>query len=311
MEKKIYIIHENDEWIAPLKKALDQIGSPYEDWFINHKIIDIQSVPPIGVFYNRMSASAHTRGHRFAPEITISLIGWLEIHCRYVINGTKAIKLELSKVEQYLSLNSFGIKTPKTMVANSAKLLVDAVKSLNIYPFILKPRGGKGTGVQLFSTIESIEAAVNNKTIGESLDGIWLVQEYIKPNDGTITRLEFVDGNFLYAVKVRATDDFDLCPADSCQISDSFCPVGEDNGKFKIVNHYTNGDMNKYKNFLKTNDIGIGAIEYSSNAKGYKYVYDVNTNTNYNQKAENAVGGKKQGMIQIAMFLKEQLKSIF
>ena len=26
------------------------------------------AVPPEGVFYNRMSASSHTRGHRHAPE---------------------------------------------------------------------------------------------------------------------------------------------------------------------------------------------------------------------------------------------------
>ena len=28
------------------------------------------NTPPQGVFYNRMSASSHTRGHRFAPEFT-------------------------------------------------------------------------------------------------------------------------------------------------------------------------------------------------------------------------------------------------
>jgi len=35
--------------------------------------------------------------NRFAPEITISLIGWLELHDRIVVNGSKAIKIELSK----------------------------------------------------------------------------------------------------------------------------------------------------------------------------------------------------------------------
>jgi hypothetical protein len=310
MGKKIYIIYENEQWITPLKEAFDKLDAHYEDWFINDKIIDIQSVPPKGVFYNRMSASSHTRGHRFAPEITTSLIGWLELNNRFVINGSKAIKIELSKVEQYLSLKSFGIKTPKTIVVNSVQLLTDAVKMLNIYPFILKPnRGGKGTGVQLFSDLENIKNAIKNKTIGESLDGIWLVQEYIKPYDGTITRVEFVGGEFLYAVKVRATDDFDLCPADSCQINDSFCPVGDNGSKFTIVDKYSNMDLDKYKRFFKANDIGIGALEYSCNSNGEKYVYDVNTNTNYNQKAENEAGCKKHGMSQIAMFLIEQLKS--
>jgi hypothetical protein len=311
MNKKIYIIHENEEWIKPLKNALTKLGANYEDWFINEKVIDIQKLPPLGVFYNRMSASSHTRGNRFAPEITIPLIGWLELHNRFIINGSKAIKIELSKVEQYLSLNLFGIKTPKTIVANSTQLLLDAVKLLNIYPFILKPnRGGKGTGVQLFSSFEDIENAIKNNSIGETLDGIWLIQEYIKPDDGTITRVEFVNGDFLYAVKVIATDDFDLCPADSCQVNDTFCPVGDGDSKFTIVDQYTNKDLDKYKLFFKANDIGIGALEYSCNSKGEKYVYDVNTNTNYNQKAEESTKSKKQGMGQIAKFLAKELEEL-
>jgi biotin carboxylase len=196
-------------------------------------------------------------------------------------------------------------------VANSDKLLVDAVKKLNVYPFILKPnRGGKGTGVQLFYDVESIEDAIRNKTIGESLDGLWLVQEYIKPDDGTITRVEFIGGKFLYAVKVKATDDFDLCPADSCRIDDSFCPVGEEGGsQFTIPDEYSNSDLDKYKLFFEANDIGIGALEYSRDKKGAKYVYDVNTNTNYNNKAELQAGGKRQGMVEIARFLTKQLDS--
>ena len=111
MENKIYIIHENEQWIRPLKEEFDQLDANYEDWFINDKIIDIQAVPPTGIFYNRMSASSHTRGHRFAPEITTSLIGWLELHNRLVINGSKAIKLELSKVEQYYTQDMPAVAT--------------------------------------------------------------------------------------------------------------------------------------------------------------------------------------------------------
>jgi len=311
MDKKVYIIHENEEWIKPLKIAFEQLGTNYEDWFINEKNIDLQSIPPQGVFYNRMSASSHTRGNRYAPEITKVLLGWLEKHNRHIINGSKAIKIELSKAEQYLSLNSFGIQTPKTIVANSTKLLVSAVKLLNCYPFILKPnRGGKGTGVQLFNSLTDIENAIKNNTIGETLDGIWLIQEYIKPHDKTITRVEFVDGNFLYAVKVLASDDFDLCPADSCQIEDAFCPAGNENSKFKIAENYSNEDLDKYKSFFKANDIGIGALEYSCNSKGEKFVYDVNTNTNYNQKAENETVNKLQGMKQIAQFLTKRLNEM-
>ena len=84
----------------------------------------------------------------------------------------------------------------------------------------------------------------------------------------------------------------------------------DEGSKFTIANNYSNKDLDKYKRFFKANDIGIGALEYSLNNKGEKFAYDVNTNTNYNQKAEIESGGNKQGMLQIARFLTEQLKKL-
>ena len=51
-------------------------------------------------------------------------------------------------------------------------------------------------------------------------------------------------------------------------------------------------------------------MEYSRNSKGEKFVYDVNTNTNYNQKAENNAESDKQGMTQIAKFLTDKLETV-
>jgi hypothetical protein len=36
--------------------------------------LNTASTPPEGVFYNRMSASSHSRGHRFAPEYTAVIL---------------------------------------------------------------------------------------------------------------------------------------------------------------------------------------------------------------------------------------------
>ena len=101
---KVYILHENQEWITTLLTSLEKRGLEYENWFLNEGKIDLGSTPPLGVFYNRMSASAHTRGHRFGPEFTAPVLAWLESHSRKVINGRRALQLELSKAEQYLAL---------------------------------------------------------------------------------------------------------------------------------------------------------------------------------------------------------------
>jgi len=311
--KKIYIIHENETWLVPLRKEFNKLGLPYEEWNIDKKSLDLYETPPEGVFYNRMSASAHTRDHRYAPEFTNNLLAWLHRHNRLVINGWRALQLEVRKSEQYLAMQEFGIKHPKTLIANDISLIPNAVEQLNQYPFIIKPnRGGKGTGVQLFYSKESLEQAINNGDLGESLDGIWLIQQYIEPLNGRVTRVEFVGGEFLYAVSIDSSDGFQLCPADSCQAGDSFCPTSEDNkqSKFTILKDYINSDIPKYSNFLKKNTIGVGAIEYAEDFSGTKYVYDVNTNTNYNDAAEVKSGNIKKGMYEIAKHLELQLQLV-
>ncbi|MBO6516393.1 MAG: alpha-L-glutamate ligase, partial [Bacteroidia bacterium] len=147
-ESKIYVLHENESWVAPLFASFDELNVPYVDWFINDGRLNLEDVPPEGVFYNRMSASAHSRSHRYAIELTESILSWLEFHGRKVINNRHALTLEVRKSEQQLSLNRFGISTPKTVVVNNSKDLIQAATELNLFPFIVKPnRGGKGLGV--------------------------------------------------------------------------------------------------------------------------------------------------------------------
>ena len=53
---KVYIIHENGEWVAPLRKQLEALNTPYEEWSLVQGTVPIDDVPPEGIFYNRMSA---------------------------------------------------------------------------------------------------------------------------------------------------------------------------------------------------------------------------------------------------------------
>ena len=98
---RIYVIHENDAWVEPLRTAFEELDLPYTEWFIADGTLDLGSVPPAGVFYNRMSASSHTRGHRYAAELTGGILAWLEAHGRRVVNDRRALALEISKMAQY------------------------------------------------------------------------------------------------------------------------------------------------------------------------------------------------------------------
>ena len=309
---KVYILHENKEWILPLIEALEGLQTPFEEWFLDRGTIDISKAPPSGVFYNRMSASSHTRGNRYAVELTGPILAWLSAYNRKVLNGRRALQLEVRKIEQYLSLQQFGIRTPKTIAAVGETEIIKAVYELNMFPFILKPnRGGKGLDVRLFHSIKDVKTFLRQATLPEvSLDGVFLVQEYIKPKNDRITRLEFIDAKFLYAVSVDTSDGFELCPADDCQIGDMACPTSPTTGtnKFEIIEDFTISEISVCEAFLETNTIDIAGMEFIEDEAGERFFYDVNTNTNYNREAELRSNSEVFGMNVIAELLTQELE---
>lgn len=310
---KIYILHENDEWTQPLLAALKKLNVPHEDWHLGAGSVNLDEAPPEGIFYNRMSASSHTRGHRYAPELTLAVLNWLEHHNRPVYNDSRALQLEISKVAQYEALKVHGILVPRTIAAVGDEQLIKASEHFPA-PFITKHnRAGKGLGVQRFDHSDSLKTAAAEGRIDSSVDGIMLLQQYIHAPDSSITRCEFVGGKFMYAVKVDTSEGFELCPAEACDIGVTSCPAeGEEpvqttetRPKFEIIDGFSNTLIKKYEAFLKANGITFAGIEHITDANGRIYTYDVNTNTNYNPQAEEKAG--IYGMEEIAAFLKEKL----
>jgi len=259
-----------------------------------------------------MSASSHTRGHRYAPEHTAVVLNWLEKNKRRVINNSRALSLEISKSLQYKELESFGIKTPRTIYCGNKESIL---KSANVFtkPFITKHnRGGKGLGVKLFNNKRELDSYVSSKNFEPSIDGITLLQEYIVASPKVIKRVEFVNSKFLYTIEVDASEGFELCPAcpedqidiPQQQIAGEFCPTS--GNKFKIIKNYKENELTKkYEKFIAANGIEIAGIEYIADKKGAIYTYDVNTNTNYNSQAEK--NSEIKGMRSIAAFLQEEL----
>lgn len=309
---KIYVIHENSEWTVHLTNRLDELNLPYEEWYLDQGLVDLTQTPPEGIFYSRMSASAHTRDHRFAPELAGQLFAWLEAHGRTVFNGSRALELEVSKVKQYLTLNAHGVRTPKTTAAVGKEQILAAAKQYEGAPFITKHnRAGKGLGVQLFHTLDGLEDYLESSTFEEPVDGITLIQEYIQAPEPFITRCEFVGGKFLYAVQVDTSEGFELCPADACQIGDLFCPVGEakpEKPKFQILQDFNDPIIEKYEAMLAANNVKVAGIEFIRNAAGELFTYDINTNTNYNSDAEATAG--IFGMRAVAEFLGSELNKL-
>jgi hypothetical protein len=312
----IHVIHENAAWLEPLARAFDAERLPWRDWFLAEGVVDLSAPPPEGVFYNRMSASSHTRGHRYAAELTASVLAWLASHGRRIVNGPPALDLEISKARQYAALAAAGIRTPRTvLVAGKDAIVGAAAQHFGGGPVILKPnRGGKGLGVRLFHTQAALADHLAGAEYDPPIDGIHLLQEYIRAPAPLITRAEFIGGRFLYAVEVDTSDGFELCPADQCAVGDAFCPAGPDGApdgaeepraKFTIVDAIAADLQRRYEAFLARNGIEVAGIEFIRDADGAVYTYDVNTNTNYNPDAEARAG--RSAMTALARFLGGEL----
>jgi hypothetical protein len=314
---QIHVLHENDAWVVPLRAAFAAQGARHAEWFLDTGLLDLTQPPPEGVFYNRMSASSHTRDHTYAPEYAGAVIEWLERHGRAVVNGRRALQLELSKVAQYQALAAHGIPTPETIAVLGVQHIPEAAEKLG-FPVILKHnRAGKGLGVRLVRSAEGLRQALDLLAAdadphAHPRDGIWLVQRYIEAPEPCITRAEFIGGKFLYAVRVDTSEGFELCPADACQAGEGeVCPAVAVSEKFRILDGFAHPLIHRMEAFLLANGIGVGAIEFITDRHGRTFAYDVNTNTNYNAEAERRAGreGARTGMGAVAAHLVGLLRS--
>ena len=300
----IHVIHENPDWTAPLFAALEARGLTYRDWNLAAGDLALAEAAPQGVFYNRMSASSHTRGNRYAPEMTAGVLAWLEAQGRRTLNGRSALNLEISKLVQYAALRRAGLAVPDTVAATTAEDVTEAFSRFDGKPVITKHnRAGKGLGVQLFRSRAALSDYVNGVDFEPSVDGITLVQRYIAAPDQTITRVEFVGRELVYAVRVATSNGFELCPADVCALDASTCMAdAEPRFAFDIIDRFGDSDLGRslvprMQAVMAQEQLDVAAFEFILDPDGVPYVYDINTNTNYNSDAESRAGLSAMGCL--------------
>jgi len=298
----VYVIHENPEWFPPLAAAFEAEGVPVEEILLTEGQIDLAAEPEPGVYWSRMSASSHTRGHEHAKEYTRAVLGWLERAGRQVVGGSHVLELEVSKVAQHGLLRQAGFDVPRTTAVFGKDTLKDAARTFTggqDVPFITKHnQGGKGLGVRRFDSLAEFDAYVDSPEFEEPVDGITLLQEYLTAREPFITRVEFVGGEFVYAVRVdTSAGSFELCPADACEvpqvIAGAVCdvPGTETAGAapaFSVRTEVTAEHplVQRLRTFLADQRIQIAGVEFMETTDGRTVVYDINTNTNYNPAVE-------------------------
>jgi hypothetical protein len=311
---RLGILYEHPEWFAPLFSELDRRALPYDrlDVGAHHFDPAIREVP-LTLVLNRMSPSAYLRGHGPAIAYTQEFLQYLAARGVDVINGARAFKLETSKVGQLLLLQRLGLRAPRTRVINHASYAPLAADGLR-FPVMVKPNiGGSGAGMQRFETLKSLQGAVEAGTLTLGIDHVALVQEFLQARDGHIVRVEVLDGEFLYAIKVypNPAAGYNLCPADICQpdgmsmnadvpaqvpvnseTTADLCPVDLPKVALRVEAYIPPGRViQDVLAIVEAAEIDLGGVEYLVNdGDGEIYYYDINVLSNFVTNAVQVIG---------------------
>ena len=299
-QKQIAVYYEHPEWFKPLFAEFERRGISYERLLASAFQYDptVQH-SPYSLIVNRMSPSAHTRGNARAIFTTLHYLSYLKSIGANVLNGYDAYLHEISKARQVDLLEKLGILHPRARVINSAHLAPTAAEGF-VFPVILKPNiGGSGADIVRFNSMEELSEAANNGNMNLGIDQTALVQEYLPAESSSIIRVEVLDGEFLYAIRLFLTEgEFNLCPADYClpPVVDGSQRDGEADsvsGRRKLVEAYTPPDdvIDDVLRITTAAHIEVGGVEYLINERdGDAYYYDINALSNFVADAPNVIG---------------------
>jgi hypothetical protein len=325
-DSHVGVLFEHPEWFRPLFAELDRRGLAHDRVELTaHRFDPVTGGVPWTTVLNRMSPSAHLRGHGRAIGYTKELLPYLEEQGVQVINGSRAFALETSKVAQLRLLARLGLHAPRTRVINNPALASEAAAGLD-FPVAVKPNiGGSGAGIQRFDSPAALDEAVDEGRVDLGVDGAALVQEFLPARGGPIVRVEVLGGEFLYAIKVFPNPEagFNLCPADICRPGETaadetgraadetvpvpsgapsagdpagsdldFCPVDLPKTALRIeATVPPQPVIDAVLTIAEEAGFDLGGVEYLVNDRdGQVYFYDINALSNFVTDARSIVG---------------------
>ena len=298
--RPIAVYHEHPDWFRPLFTELERRGLPYVRLdAAAHRYDPAERSSPYSLVVNRASPSAYLRGHGQSTFHTLHWLKHLERLGVPVINGSKVYGFELSKAVQLDALAELGLPAPRSVVINDPSLAVDAATDLR-YPVLVKANiGGSGAGITKYETAKALETSLAANQVKLGIDNVALVQEAAPLRDGHITRVETLNGKYLYAINVYpATGSFDLCPADACQTTSGVelvgaaCAVDAVKTGLRVEGYTPPAEIiAQVEAISRFTGLDVGGIEYLVDDRdGKHYFYDINALSNFVADAKNVIG---------------------
>lgn len=289
------VLYEHPEWQRPLFAALDARGVDYVAIDAKRAAFRSDAAAPARVVFNQASPSAYVRGNTRAVPFVLAYLRHLEHLGCDVLNGSAAFALELSKAAQVALCRRLGIDHPRSVVLNDVDAAIDAVEGG--WPRLLKPDlGGSGARIEVVDGPEALRAAL-------AVDGVWepdhlfLLQELLEHDPARgIVRLELLEGELLYPMRVVTHGRFNLCPSPVCNPVDGeegACEVPTTDAKpveFYPYPEVPDEAVADARRILEAASIDIGAVEYLETPDGRRVFYDVNANSNLRPSVAEAFG---------------------
>ena len=287
----IGILYEHPQWFQPLFDELDRRRVPFERIPASRLTYDPQQKPEYDVVVNRMSPSAWLRGNGAALFSVPDYLDYLEEGGVRVVNGSRAFAFEVSKARQLGLLSRLGIRHPLGRVITNPSDALAAADGMH-YPVLIKPNiGGSGAGIVSFAEEAELKVAAAGDELDFGPDGTALVQEHLPAAGDAVYRLEFLNGELLYGIRLLlVSGSFNLCPADYCDLPGIADGVS---GRGIAIESFSPPDdvIADAARILEMAGADVGGVEYLINARdSLPYFYDVNALSNFVADAPDVVG---------------------
>ncbi len=296
MSDDLVVLFEHPEWQKPLFSALKRRGIRFATYDLKRACFDPDCVPEASLYFNQASPSAYARGNARAVPLALSLMRSLELGGARVLNGSQAFSLELSKSTQAALMQKLGIPHPQTLVFNNVDIALGMWD--NRWPALLKPeQGGSGARMYLLHSADELARLLRDRPDLWFPDNLLMLQEYFATDASQgIVRMEFLDGELLYAMRVISHGGFNLCPSEVCNPENgrSQCEVPEAASaqavEFYPYHHVPAAAVEVGSKLVAAGRFDVGGIEYLEAPDGRMVFYDMNANSNLRAPIARAFG---------------------
>jgi glutathione synthase/RimK-type ligase-like ATP-grasp enzyme len=300
MTPDLAVLYEHPKWFEPLFAALERHGVRYKAIRLSDHVFDPASRDvPAPVVLSRVAMSSFLREAQHPIFYAESLLAHWAANGARVLNGADVIALDSSKARQLSTIAGLGYNVPATRVVHRREDLAAAAAQIG-YPLMVKANlGGSGAGIVRYSSAEELERSLDDGSVPDSVDSVLLVQDYVPPRGGVITRVETLGGRYLYAIEVESGgDNFDLCPADACAARRGQIRMQAATPPAEIVE--------AAERIAQAAGIEVGGVEYLVDDRdGAARFYDINALSNFVAKPLDVLGWDPHD--RLVDYLKEEI----